>query len=290
MIYPLTHLCCNFSGYRNDYGGRGGGGRGRGGRGYDDRNDSYRGGRGGADRRDSGRYDNRGPPVDNRGRGGYGRGPGRGDAPAMMAAPPVKSNILPPATGRAGKGQVFSEDKLKIRAKSMRQEWMEVKNEEELLLSMDEVLGSPDAGKIIVQSNVEYALEAKDLERMAINEIVTILFTKGRVTSKDIQESMLDLVEFIDSFVCDSPKAFEYVGQMLATFLNMKALNISWLCDATSRCMNQGDKLKVIDNALEATKAKYGVDAVRTTFGGASEMGALESLLGSDFQTIASKL
>ena len=49
MIYPLTHLCCNFSGYRNDYGGRGGGGRGRGGRGYDDRNDSYRGGRGGAE-------------------------------------------------------------------------------------------------------------------------------------------------------------------------------------------------------------------------------------------------
>eukprot|EP00956_Cyclotella_meneghiniana_P032360 scaffold88581_cov22-Cyclotella_meneghiniana.AAC.1 len=90
-------------------------------------------------------------------------------------------------TGRAGKGQVFSEDKLKIRAKSMRQEWMEVKNEEELLLSMDEVLGSPDAGKIIVQSNVEYALEAKDPERMAINDIVTILFTKGRVTSKDIK-------------------------------------------------------------------------------------------------------
>ena len=167
---------------------------------------------------------------------------------------------------------------------------MQFKNEEELLLSMDEVLGSPDAGKIIVQSNVEYALEAKDPERAAINDIVAILFTKGRLKPTDIQDAMLDLVEFIDSFVCDSPGAFGYVGEMLATFLNIKALNIPWLCDATSRCMNQPDKLKVIDNAVEKMKAKYGDDEARACFGGANESRALEQLLGPDFQVISQKL
>jgi len=279
---------CLSSGYRNDYGGRGGRGRGGGGRGYDDRND-YRGGRGG-DRRDSGRYDSRGPPMENRGGGYVGRGGGGGGS--MSTPPPVKSNSTSPATGRAvgGKGQVFTEEKLKIRAKSMRQEWMEYKNEEELLLSMDEVLDSPNAGNIIVQTNVEYAIEAKAPERAAINEIVAILFNKGRLTPAHVQESMVDLVEFIDSFVCDSPHAFEYVGEMLATFLNIKALNIPWLCEATSKCMNQPDKFKVIDHALEAMKAKYGDGAARACFGGSSESRALETLLGPDFQGIARKL
>lgn len=274
------------TGYRNDYGGRGGGGRGRGGRGgYDDRSDSYRGGRGG-DRRDSARYDNRGPPMG----GGYG---GRGvGGPSMSAPLPAKSSssILPPATGRAGKGQVFTEEKLKTRAKSMRQEWMEYKNEEELLLSMDEVLGSPDAGKIIVQTNVEYALEAKAPERAAINDIIVILFTKGRLTPTDVQDAMTDLVEFIDSFACDSPGAFGYVGEMLANFLNIKAVTIPWLCDATSRCLNQADKFKLIDNVVEAMKSKFGDSAVRACFGGPSEVRALEALLGPDFQGLARKI
>lgn len=203
----------------------------------------------------------------------------------------MKSNILPPATGRAGKGQqVFSEEKLKIRAKSMRQEWMEMKNEEDLLYSMDEVLGSPDAGKIIVATNVEYALEAKAPERAAINDIVAILFTKGRLKPADVQDAMLDLVEFIDSFACDVPGAFGYVGEMLATFLHIKALNIPWLCEATSKCINQPDKFKVIDHAFEAMKSKYGEDEARAVFGGPSESKDLEKLLGPDFQGIAKKL
>ena len=168
-VSRLNRLLAFSLGYRNDYAGRGGGGRGRGGgRGYDDRNDSYRG-RGG-DRRDSARYDNRGPPMDNRGPGYGGRGVG-GPPPA------AKTSILPPATGRAGKEpKIFTEDKLKNRAKSMRQEWMETKNEDDLLYSMDEVLNSPDAGKIIVGTNTEYAIKAKAPEHAAINEIIAILF------------------------------------------------------------------------------------------------------------------
>jgi hypothetical protein len=171
----------------------------------------------------------------------------------------------------------------------MRQEWiMETKNEDDLLYSMDEVLNSPDAGKIIVGTNTEYAIEAKAPEHAAINEIIAILFTKGRLQPKDVQSGMLDVVEFIDAFVCDSPHAFEYVGEMLATLLHIKALSIPWLYKAASNIANDPDKCKLIDHALEAM-SKYGDEAVHFTFGGASER-TFEQLLAPNCQIIAQKL
>lgn len=281
-----------FSGYRNDYGGRGGGGRGRGRGGYDDR-DEYRAARGGGGR---GGYDNRGPPRDSRGGyggGGYGGGGGGGYSAGRGSGPTAPSaSKIPPRDGGSGGGggKVFSEEKLKNRAKSMRQEWMEFQNEDELLLSMDEVLGSPDAGRIIVQANVDHAMDCKAPERDAIIEIITILYGKGKLTNADVQGPMSDCVEFIDSLVLDSPGAFDYLGEMLSTFLNMKALNVAWLCDATSKCFEEKDKVKVINSAVEGMKVKYGDAATRACFGGASESRALESLLGSEFQVIAKKL
>lgn len=152
---------------------------------------------------------------------------------------------------------------------------------------MDEVLGSPNAGKIIVQANLDHAIECKPPERAAIIEIISILFTNDKITSLDVQGPMKDIVEFIDSFLCDSPGVFGYVGDMLSTFLNIKALDVIWLCDATSKCLDNADKVKVIDHTVQAFKSKYGDAATQACFGGASETRALESLLGPDFQSIA---
>jgi translation initiation factor 4G len=155
---------------------------------------------------------------------------------------------------------------------------------------MDEVLGSPNAGKIIVQTNVDYAIDCKAAERAAIIEIIAILFTKDKLTSLDVQQPMGDIVEYIDSYVCDSPGAFGYVGDMLSTFLHVKALDVIWMCDVTSKCFEHADKVKVIDHTVQAFKSKYGDAATRACFGGASETRALESLLGPDFQSIARML
>jgi len=285
------------------YGGRGGGGGGGRG-GY--RDDSGRGGRGGrgnyergeSGRRDGGRggYD-RGPQR-NEGRGGYGGySSGRGVPPPMsssrVAAPPVVSKILsPPLAGdrSGGSGQIFDEEKLKLRAKNMRMEFMQDPNEKELIMSMDEVLGSPDAGKIIVQANIEYAIDCKDSERKAIIEIITILFTNGKVTVSDVRDPLADIVEFIDSYVIDSPGAFGYLGDMLSAFFHMEALGVNWLCDCTSKLMGKGDQFKVISNAFASMKNAYGDAAVRSFFGGADEIKAFEQLLGpADFGEISSQ-
>lgn len=292
---------------QNNYGGRGGGGRGRGG--------GYRGGRGGGDYRNDNRdrrdhrgydnqYDNRGggrgtrnDRNDGGGRGNYGHSPNnRGPPPmisARMAPPPVAPKILsPPPGGRSG-GQSFSKDKIETRAKNMRDEFMnEGRDEKELLLTMDENLsGNPDAGSIIVQLYADQSMDCKAPVRKAMIDILTILYKAGKLSKSDVEVPMADMVEFIDSFVVDSPGAIGYLGELLAPFLDMKALDIKWLCEKTSMLINKEDHKKVIHHAIVEMKKACGDGAARAVFGGPNEVKALEQLLGAgEFQAIAAQL
>ena len=254
------------------HGGRGGGRGGRGG----GRGD-HRGGRGSSsyDRAPSGRGGYR--DHDNN-RGYDNRSGGRGHDNRGSRAPPVAGGILPP---RGPSAPVFTEEKLKIRANSMRQEWMESRDKKELEISIDETSASPNASKIIVQTNIDYAADCKEAELKAIIEMIEHLFRAGKVSKSDIVSAMADLVEFIDSFACDNPQIYSYVGEMFCTFANMQALTVAWLADCTSKVMEENCKPKVIEGAMMAIQKAYGPAAVRSCFGDKDERAALERLLGS---------
>lgn len=296
---------------QNNYGGRGGGGRGRGG-GRGDKG-GYRGGRGSGDyrndnRESGGRRDNRGydNQYDSRGgrgsrndrndggRGNYGYSPNRGPPPmpsSRMAPPPVAPKILSPPGGRSG-GEQFSKDKIETRAKNMRDEFMnEGRDEKELLLTMDENLaGNPDAGSIIVQLYADKAMDCKAPEREAMIDILVILYKAKKLTKSDVEVPMADMVEFIDSFVVDSPGAIGFLGEMLAPFLDMKVLSVPWLCEKTALLMKKEDQKEVIHKVIVETKKACGDGAARAVFGGPNEVKALEQLLGAgEFQAIAAK-
>jgi len=301
------------------YGGRGGGGRGGGRGGYDGGRgggrggydggrgggrggyDQHGGGRGGYDRdrgggRGGGGHDNRG---DNRGYDNRGPGRNEGRAPPVssrsVAAAPVVSKILPPPTGGGrsagggGGGPAVSAEKLKLRANNMRIEWMADPNEKELLMSIDEVLASPDASKTIVGINLDYAADCKAAELQSIIKMIVALHKARKVTSSDIQTAMGDLVEFIDSFACDNPKIFDYVGDMFCAFANNNAVTVGWLCDCTAKVNDEGCKSKVIGGAMKSVKKAFGPEAAKECFGGAAEKSALEKLLGAKLQALTAE-
>ena len=89
---------------------------------------------------------------------------------------------------------------------------------------------------------------------------------------------MTDLVEFIDSYACDNPQVFHYVGQLFSTFSNASILTAAWLCDCTSRVAGDDCKFKVIEEAMKSIKGMHGVKGVVSCFGGDKD--ALERLLG----------
>lgn len=148
------------------------------------------------------------------------------------------------------------------------------------MLSIDEVLASPNASKIIVGTNIDFAADCKASELESTIKMIVALYKNEKVTKSDIDAAMTDTVEFIDSFACDNPRIYDYVGDMFCAFANMNALTINWLCDVTSRVEDASCKPKVIEGALKSIQKAFGANAVRSCFNDASERSALEGLLG----------
>lgn len=205
------------------------------------------------------------------------------------------SKILPPPSaggrpvGRGGPpGESWTKDKLELRAKNMRQEWMADPNEKELLLSMDEVLAAPDATKIIVANSIDYCTDCKPDELKSTVKMILALHKARKVGNEEIKAAMTDLVEFSDSYVCDNPRMFDYIGDMFCAFANNSVLTVGWLCDCASRVGEEGCRPKLIACSMKSLKKEFGDGAVKECFGGASDRAALQSLLGPvKFQEMA---
>jgi translation initiation factor 4G len=200
-------------------------------------------------------------------------------APALVDEEAVKIST---STTTTLKPQL-SEEKLEKCIKSMRSDFLSDGGlEVELLLSMDEISDAPGAGIKLVARNTERLFEAKDVERAAIYRMISILLEKGKLTKEDAKQGTLDSIEFIDSTVMDSPRAYEYLGQLLGDMLRLKAIDISWLCEQCEKTKMEDPDTKAPEKlvrfALLAVKASGGSEAVKEV----SDNGVLSNLLGED--------
>jgi len=165
------------------------------------------------------------------------------------------------------KSEPLSEEKLKLRAVNMRKEFMQDSNKENLLLSMDETSNTPDAGKTIVQVNIDSAIDCKEEERIAIISMISLLFTNGKLTMADIEDPMGEMIEFADSFIVDSPRALHYIADMVAEFLQIKALDVLWLCKQTKKLTHCLDLIpEIIGLTVKALTRKFGPDNAKVIF------------------------
>ena len=68
---------------------------------------------------------------------------------------------------------------------------------------------------------------------------------------------------------------------MFTTFANGNVITVDWLCDVSSRIMDESCKPKVIAAAMKSIKTSFGDGAVRECFGGDQDRAAMEKLLGA---------
>jgi translation initiation factor 4G len=176
-------------------------------------------------------------------------------------------------------------DTLERRIKRIRTDFMgDGGNVEELLLSWDEICGTPKAGVTLVQKNSDRMMDCKEDERQAIVRIVAILAEKGKLTKEDVRTGLQDAIEFIDSFILDSPRAYEYLGDMLGEMLKLKAIDVAWLCKETEKTkvdQNSEAPIRLTRATISALKAAAGVDFAKKCFSGSSEKDLI-GLIGSD--------
>lgn len=226
------------------------------------------------------RFGGPGPKILSRSDGG--KRDNKSNKSSSSRSTPVAPPPPVPVAAAAAVAEPLSEDKLKQKAKTLRTEYMEDPSEEDVLLTFDECKGTPRAGHVIVQVSVDAALECKDKERAAIISVISILFRKGKLTSDDIGLPFADIIEFIDSFVVDSPRAMEYLGDMAAEFFHIKALDVAWLCGQAKKLEEFSGHLipDVIENCAKSLVKAYSVDEAKTLFGAANS--ALIGLLGAE--------
>ena len=91
---------------------------------------------------------------------------------------------------------------------------------------------------------------------------------------------MADLVEYIDSFACDNPQVFHYVGELFCAFANVNILTVDWLCNNANKVMGDEYKYKLVEESIKSVRSNYTQSAVMSCFGGKSERAAVEQLLG----------
>ena len=156
------------------------------------------------------------------------------------------------------------------------------------MLSIDELKGTPNSGVKFVQLNCDRIIDCKDDERTAIYEMLGTVVEKDKISSSDVKDGLVDLIEFIDSYVCDAPRAFDYLGEMLVVMYNLKAVDMPWICEQAEKTKISSDEnpekiIRALGAALEAKSGKDGVQA-------ALNVEAVEKLLGEKWEAVSKDL
>lgn len=214
----------------------------------------------------------------------------RSQSPKMASRSPRKQSPAPEPQVKDGPAPLDNE-KLQRRIDTIRNEYMsDPGNVDELLLSIDEISGTPHYGTKLVARNGDRLFDCRDAEREAISEMLPLLYEKGKLTSSDLQDGLAEVVEFIGDIVSDAPKAYEYLGDVLSTLLKLEAVDIAWLAAQAEKAKENseyGDMVsdvheKVVRKTMEATKNKYGSDIVQQVFVDSEDSSKLSDLLGAE--------
>jgi MIF4G domain len=184
-------------------------------------------------------------------------------------------------------------EKLQRRIKSMRTDYMQDPNNiEELLLSMDELRETKNAGLTLVIKSGDALMDCKEEERKAISEVIRILYENGKLSKDDIRTGMDEMIEYIESSVADCPRLYEYVGDLLSTLFKLNAVDVQWLCETLEKTKaepNTQAPEKLTRATISSIRSRDGQAAAKDIFGKSSS--AMNSLLGADkWNSISSDL
>jgi hypothetical protein len=133
-------------------------------------------------------------------------------------------------------------------------------------------------------------MDIMDNERKTIIDMFTTLVEKGKLSSSDVRNGLMDTIEFIDSLVCDAPKAYAYLGDILCAMILVKVIDVDWLCEQcektkASLAENPDKIIKALVGAIEAAKGK---DDVKEILGSSAK--SLETLLGDKWGEVLVQL
>ena len=206
-----------------------------------------------------------------------------------VAATPSVFSALSDDHNGPQKPAPLSEDELKRKIKGMISDYMfDGGSEKELMLSMDELSHTPNAGMQIITQTTDIVMDCRDDERTAIFSIIPKLVAMKRIQPSEVKEGLADPIEFFDSTLLDCPRGCEYLGELLANFLLLEVVDVPWLCDQLEKISDKQVPAKVIRETMGRVKRISDLDTARQIFGATNES-ELTKLLGEESYNALSK-
>ena len=139
--------------------------------------------------------------------------------------------------------------------------------EKELMLAMDELSGSADAGRMIVEKSTDKMMDCKENERKSIFDMLSLLVSKKKLSGDNVREGLKDIIEFIDSVAVDAPLAFTYLGNLLAEMARLQVIDSEYICEQLEKTKsdpNAKAPMKLTESTFRAIKAAGGDNAVQS--------------------------
>merc|ERR1719487_2674640 len=112
--------------------------------------------------------------------------------------------------------------------------------------------------------------------------MLAMLVEKGRISSADVKTGLVDLIEFIDSYVYDAPKAFDYLGDILSTMIKVKAIDMAWICEQAekTKLSSAENPERILKSLAGSLKTVLGEDEAKSVLGIGTIF--IEKLVGTD--------
>lgn len=176
---------------------------------------------------------------------------------------PKPSSPTPPPPPKQSIPDELSRDKLENKIKNMRAEYLANQNNtEDVFYTIKEMTGTPNYGRTVVEKNMDFAFECKDPEREGLIDLLTLLYTNGKLSKEDFEEGMAEMVEFVDSFAIDIPNACEYLGAVLSACLHMKALSKEWIREKCQLIATDKYQDEVIFHTEQALSKRFNISGL----------------------------
>merc|ERR1712038_456720 len=86
-----------------------------------------------------------------------------------------------------------------------------------------------------------------------------------KLTPSDVQQPLGELIEFLGSFIVDSRRAAQYIGDIVSDFVHLKAIDLAWLC-AQAKKLEEFDGHLIpglIELSIQSIIGRHGMDEAR---------------------------
>jgi hypothetical protein len=108
-------------------------------------------------------------------------------------------------------------------------------------------------GQKLIATFAERLMECKGDERESFMTIAVTLFERKKLSKENVQDGLADFIEFIGSSALDAPRAYEFIGQLVAKLMVVEAVDMSWLSEATRKGMDQDPDQNIPDKLIRET-------------------------------------